>query len=131
MPGLMTARIAAHLVPDQQRSALRLTHQPSSAAQGQHLAVLVNDGAQQRAVAGMPLRRAGLNRPDTFYGHTALALSVPAGTFPSATALLRRSASQLLGRHLHHYQGAVRTGPILRSRLKKPRATSNNASALP
>ncbi len=67
MPGLMTARIATHLVPDQQRPALRLTHQTSSAAQRQNLAVLVNDRAEQRTVAGMPLRGAGLNRPDACY----------------------------------------------------------------
>jgi hypothetical protein len=61
MPSLMAAGILAHLVPDYECSALRLTDQPSAATQSQHRAVLVDDGAEHRVVAGMSLRGRGLD----------------------------------------------------------------------
>ena len=129
MPSLMTARITTHPVPNQQRPALRLTDQPPGAAQRQHLAVLVNDGTQQRAVTGMLLRGRRLNRTHPVNvthrlgwrsrGNVSVSRS-SAGTFlakfsaDTCTTTRVRSSPE-------RSSGAV---------LRKPRATSNSASAL-
>ena len=46
MSGGMAARIAAHLVANHQRSALRLRDQTPATAEREHFVVFVNDGAQ-------------------------------------------------------------------------------------
>jgi hypothetical protein len=64
MPGLVAPGIAAHLVPDHQGSAQWLAHQATGAAQRQYLAMLIDQRAQHRVVAGQPLRGRWFDRPD-------------------------------------------------------------------
>jgi hypothetical protein len=65
MSGLVAAGVLTHPIADEQRPALRLADQSTSPAQGQHLAVLVDKGAEQRVVAGQFLRSSRLDRTRT------------------------------------------------------------------
>jgi hypothetical protein len=127
MPGLMTARILAHLVPDQQRATQRLAHQATGAAQRQHLAMLVDQSAEHRVVAGQPLRGRRFDRPDPVNVADRRFRGRPPGNaldrIHSGREGFRRSRGnvfgQVLRRHLSHHQGAVLTGAILGSGVQK------------
>ena len=146
MSGGMAAGISAHRVLDQQRSALCLTHQTSGAAQRQNLAVLVDDGAEHRAVARMLLGGSGLNRANPCdVAHRLGGLSRSCGNVPDAIRVGRglvslgvrcpRRSSGNVSSQLRRdtcTTTSVRSSPERSSGavLRKPRATSNRASAL-
>ena len=110
MSGGMAAWISAHRVPDQQRSALCLTHQTSGAAQRQNLAVLIDDRAEQCAVARMLLGRSGLNRTNSCdVAHRLGGPSRSCGNVPDA---------------IHVGRGLVSLGG-----LRCPRRSSGNVSS--
>jgi hypothetical protein len=107
MPGLVAARIAAHLIADHQGAALRFTDQTTGAADRHHLAVLVDDRAQQRTVAGELLGGGGLDRA----GPVNVAHRLT-GLYRSHGNLWNLSG-EVLRRHGYHHQGAVFPRPVL------------------
>ena len=124
VPGLMTARVLAHRVPDHQCPALRLADQTAGTAQGKHVSVFVDNRAQQRAVTGMSLCRSGLDRADAI--NVAGRLSRLGGAdVPAGTSRRRFSADTCTTTR-------VRSSPERSSGAvwRKPRATSHSASAL-
>jgi hypothetical protein len=132
MPGLMAAGIAAHRVPNHQRTALRLADQTPRAAQGQRLAMFVDKGTEQPIVAGKLLGGGRLNRTDTFnVTHRLRRLSRSRSNVRRSRGNVRRICGQVFRGHACTTT-RVRSSPDRSSGPvpRKPRATSNSASVL-